>query len=124
MSALVNEPRAFGQIFNIGNSEEISIRALANKIREMTGSTSELICRPYDQVFDTSFEDIPRRVPDISKLRRLVGYEPCVHLDGILESTIRYWENQLGPRSAIAALRRPRRSPQPLHGYPPAGIVA
>jgi UDP-glucose 4-epimerase len=124
MTALVNEPRAFGQVFNIGNGHEISILELANKVREMTGSKSELIFKPYDQVFDNTFEDMPRRVPDISKLRRLVGYEPCVHLDGILESTIRYWEGQLGALAAVPLARRLRRSTQPLPTYHPAGIVA
>jgi UDP-glucose 4-epimerase len=124
MTALVNEPRAFGQVFNIGNGQEISIRELANKVREMTGSSSKLIFKPYDQVFDTSFEDMPRRVPDITKLRRLLGYEPCVHLDGILESTIHYWEGQLGPRAGVSAARRLRRSTQALHLYHQTGNVA
>jgi UDP-glucose 4-epimerase len=124
MTALVNEPRAFGQVFNIGNGQEISILELAKKVREMTGSQSDLIFKPYDQVFDNTFEDMLRRVPDISKLRRLVGYEPCVHLDGILESTIRYWEAQLGSLAAVPALRRPRRSTQLLPNHHPAGIVA
>ena len=124
MTALINEPRAFGQVFNIGNGQEISIRELATKIREMTGSQSELIFKPYDQVFDTSFEDMPRRVPDISKLRRLVGYEPCVHLDGILESTIRYWEAQLGPQATVSTVRRTRRLTHSLNTFHPAGIVA
>ena len=113
MNALINEPRASGQVFNIGNGQEISIRELATKIRQMTGSRSELIFKPYEQVFDNSFEDMPRRVPDISKLRRLVGYEPCVHLDGILESTIRYWEGQLGSRVTAKAVRRAQRA----HGF-------
>jgi UDP-glucose 4-epimerase len=92
MMALINEPRAEGQVFNIGNGEEISIRDLAVKVRQMTKSTSELRFIPYEQAFDRSFEDMPRRVPDISKLRRLVGYEPRVQLGGIIESVIRYWE--------------------------------
>ena len=124
MTALVNEPRAFGQVYNVGNGQEISIRDLATKIREMTGSQSQLIFKPYDQVFDTSFEDMPRRVPDISKLRRLVSYEPCVHLDGILESTIRYWESQLRPQATISTLRRTRRVTHSLNTFHPAGIVA
>src|SRR6185312_7649524 len=115
---------ASGQVFNIGNGQEISIRDLAMKIRKMTGSTSELIFKPYEQVFDNSFEDMPRRVPDISKLRRLVGYEPCVHLDGILESTIRYWQAELGPQVTAFAARRRRRSTYTLNNFHPAGIVA
>ena len=96
MTALVNEPRAAGQVFNIGNGEEISIKDLALRVRKMTGSRSPLRFVPYEQAFDRTFEDMPRRVPDISKIRRLVGYEPQVHLDGIIESVIRYWKTEQG----------------------------
>ena len=123
MTALVNEPRGFGQVYNVGNSQEISIRELARKVCQMTGSQSELVFKPYDQVFDSSFEDMPRRVPDISKLQRLVGYEPCVNLDGILENTIRYWEAERGP-GATPVARRPRRVPQWMNGFPAGRVVA
>jgi UDP-glucose 4-epimerase len=107
MMALINEPRAEGQVFNIGNGEEISIRDLAVKVRQMTRSTSEFRFVPYEQAFDRSFEDMPRRVPDISKLRRLVGYEPRVQLTGIIDTVIRYWEaeHSLPP---VAGAVRPR----------------
>jgi UDP-glucose 4-epimerase len=90
MIALVEEPRAVGQVFNIGNGEEIAIRALAGRIKEMTASPSEIVTIPYDQAYEAGFEDMPRRVPDISKIRALVGYEPRVHLDGILTRVIDY----------------------------------
>jgi len=92
ITALINEPRAAGQVFNIGNVAEISIRDLALRVRELTGSRSELIYTPYEKAFDNSFEDMPRRVPDIGKIHRLLGYEPRVQLDGIIESVIRYWD--------------------------------
>ena len=91
MTSLINEPRAAGHVFNIGNGAEISIRDLALRVRKLTGSRSELIYTPYEQAFDNSFEDMPRRVPDIGKIHRLLGYEPRVQLDGIIESVIRYW---------------------------------
>jgi len=88
MVALINEPRAVGQVFNIGNGAEISIGDLAAKIKEMTGSKSPIVKIPYDQAYEAGFEDMPRRVPDISKIRALVGYEPTVHLDDILSRVI------------------------------------
>jgi UDP-glucose 4-epimerase len=88
MVALINEPRAVGQVFNIGNGREISIEQLARKIKDMTGSASPIVKIPYDQAYEAGFEDMPRRVPDISKIRALVGYEPSVELDEILTRVI------------------------------------
>jgi UDP-glucose 4-epimerase len=85
---LVNEPRAVGEVFNIGNHEEISILDLAKRIKEMTGSKSEIVLVPYDQAYEAGFEDMPRRVPDLTKINRLVGYAPTVGLDEILRRVI------------------------------------
>jgi hypothetical protein len=71
----------------------------------MTDSRSELAFVPYERAFDSTFEDMPRRVPDITKLRRLVGYEPRVHLNGIIESVIQYWAAQRDPQAKLAVLR-------------------
>ena len=87
---LMNEPKAVGQVFNIGNGEEISMRALAEKIKAMTASGSDIVTIPYDQAYEAGFEDMPRRVPDISKIRGLVGYEPKVQLDETLTRVIDY----------------------------------
>ena len=86
--ALVDEPRAIGQVFNIGNGHEISIMDLAQRIKQMTGSRSPIVTIPYDQAYEAGFEDMPRRVPDISKIRALIGYEPTVELDEILTRVI------------------------------------
>ena len=94
MVALINEPRAVGQVFNIGNGSEISIGELAEKVRTMTGSSSTIQRVPYDEAYEAGFEDMPRRVPDISKLRALIGYEPTVELDEILERVIEYFRQQ------------------------------
>jgi UDP-glucose 4-epimerase len=88
MVALINEPRAIGQVFNIGNGKEISIYNLAVRVKELTGSPSPIVTIPYDQAYEAGFEDMPRRVPDISKIRALVGYEPSVELDEILTRVI------------------------------------
>ena len=90
--ALVAEPRSVGQVFNIGNGAEVSIRDLAKRVIAMTGSDSPIRFVPYHEVFGHSFEDMSRRVPDISKIHQLVGYQPKVHLDEILERVIEYWK--------------------------------
>jgi UDP-glucose 4-epimerase len=86
--ALALEPRAVGQVFNIGNPEEISILELAERVRAATGSRSEIVLVPYDQAYEAGFEDMPRRVPDIGKIRALVGYAPTLGLDAILQQVI------------------------------------
>jgi UDP-glucose 4-epimerase len=100
--ALVHEPRSVGEVFNIGNGAEVSIRELAETITAMTDSDSSIHFVPYHEVFGHSFEDMSRRVPDISKIQRLVGYRPSVQLDEILERVIEYWE----PQSALVATTR------------------
>ena len=94
MVALIDEPRAVGQVFNIGNGQEISIGELAARVRAQTGSTSEIVCIPYEQAYEIGFEDMPRRVPDITKVRSLVGYEPTVDLDEILARVVEYFRQQ------------------------------
>jgi UDP-glucose 4-epimerase len=88
MVALINEPRAIGQVFNIGNRTEITIRDLALRIKAMTGSASPVVTIPYDQAYEAGFEDMPRRVPDITKIGALIGYQPTVELDEILTRVI------------------------------------
>ncbi len=87
---LVNEPRAVGEVFNVGSTTEITIGELACRIKEMTASSSPIVKIPYDEAYESGFEDMPRRLPDISKLRDLIGYEPRVQLDEILEKVIAY----------------------------------
>ena len=96
--ALIAEPRSVGQVFNIGNGAEVSIRDLAMKIIAMTGSDSTLEFVSHHQVFGQNFEDMARRVPDISKIQNFVGYKPTVHLEEILARTIDYW----APKHSIA----------------------
>jgi UDP-glucose 4-epimerase len=86
--ALMQEPRAIGDVFNVGNGSEITILALAEKIKAITGSTSAIVRVPYDEAYEQGFEDMPRRVPDLTKVRQLIGYEPKVQLEEILQSVI------------------------------------
>jgi len=85
---LAQEPRAIGEVFNIGNSGEVTMRDLAEKVKAMTGSHSPIRLVPYDEAYEAGFEDMPRRVPDISKIRALIGYEPRLGLDDILREVI------------------------------------
>jgi UDP-glucose 4-epimerase len=94
LSKLVREPRAVGRVFNVGNGYEISIRDLAERVRTLAGSSSEIVTIPYDQAYETGFEDMPRRVPDTSRIRELIGYEPKVQLDEILEKVIDYFRTR------------------------------
>ena len=91
MVALLDEPRAVGQVFNIGNGKEITIRALAEKIKQMAGSSSEIVMIPYDKAYEAGFEDMPRRVPDIGRIQSLVGYRPTVELDETLRRVIEHF---------------------------------
>jgi UDP-glucose 4-epimerase len=107
MQMLVNAPDAVGEVFNIGNGAEISIKDLAHKVIAHVGSASAIEYVPYREIFDSSFEDMPRRVPDISKIQAYVGYEPTVHLDEIIERVAAYWTSarQTAAPVAVAARR-------------------
>lgn len=89
---LADHPEAVGQVFNIGNDhEEITILELARKVREKARSKSEIVLVPYDQAYEEGFEDMPRRVPELAKIRALIGYEPEVHLDQIVDNVLSYF---------------------------------
>jgi UDP-glucose 4-epimerase len=87
---LLDTSDSVGQVYNIGSTEEISIAKLAEKIKELTKSDSEIVFMPYDEAYEEGFEDMPRRVPDTSKIKKLVGFEPKMKLEGILQSVIDY----------------------------------
>ena len=88
---LVKEPRAIGEVFNIGNKHEVTILRLAELVKELAGSSSPIVFVPYDKAYEAGFEDMPRRVPDLSKVHQLVGYEPKVQLDEIIRKVIAYF---------------------------------
>jgi UDP-glucose 4-epimerase len=85
---LMDEPGAVGQVLNIGNVEEVTIRGLAERVKAAAGSSSEIITIPYDQAYESGFEDMPRRVPDLTKIRALIAYEPRVQLDEIIDHVL------------------------------------
>jgi UDP-glucose 4-epimerase len=73
----------------------LSILELAERIKKVTGSDSRIVKIPYDQAYEAGFEDMPRRVPDLSKIRRAVGFEPKVGLDEIIDRVIEYQRSSL-----------------------------
>ena len=94
--ALGQTPEAVGQVFNIGNHEEVSILDLARKVKAMTGSNSEIVLIPYDKAYEAGFEDMPRRVPDLRKIGAAVGYAPTVNLEEILRQVIEFERGRTG----------------------------
>jgi UDP-glucose 4-epimerase len=93
LMALMEEPSAVGEVFNIGSHEEVTIRALAERVKALTGSGSELVFVPYEQAYGEGFEDMPRRVPDITKIGNLIGFRPTKSLDQILQGVIDYFRD-------------------------------
>ena len=87
---LVENSQAVGQVFNIGNTEEVTILGLAELVIELSGSQSEIVLVPYDQAYEPGFEDMYRRVPSIEKIHRLVGYVPRHPLEETLNRIIEF----------------------------------
>ena len=92
IKTLMKEPKAIGQIFNIGNTEEICIEDLAKKIKVLVKSNSKIEYLPYEEAYEEGFEDMLRRMPDLTKIKEYIGYTPKYNLDKILERVIKYYE--------------------------------
>jgi UDP-glucose 4-epimerase len=88
---LMEHPDAVGEVFNIGSAEEISIDALAERIRAIAGSQSEIVHIPYNEAYEEGFEDMPRRVPDITKVGALIGFTPRTSLNEIIQEVVNYF---------------------------------
>lgn len=84
-------PEAIGQVFNIGSEEEVTILELAKMVKEMSRSSSPVVLVPYDQAYEEGFEDMGRRVPDLAKIRNLIGYKPTMDLPNIIAQVIEYY---------------------------------
>jgi UDP-glucose 4-epimerase len=91
---LAEQPTAVGEICNVGTDEEVTIQELAMRIIAMAGSESRIEYVPYDQAYAPGFEDMQRRIPDLSKIGRLVGWKPTVQLDQTLQQVIDHFRTQ------------------------------
>lgn len=96
---LIESRKAVGEVYNIGSDREVTILELAERIKSLTGSDSRIVFVPYDQAYEEGFEDMLRRVPDLSKIRKLVDYQPAFALDEILKSVIDYQQSELATSS-------------------------
>ncbi len=90
--ALMVEPRAVGQVVNVGNTEEVTIKELALMVRDMARSDSDVEYISYEKAYGPGFEDMQRRCPDIKKINELIGFQPKVDLRGIIQSVIDYYK--------------------------------
>ena len=93
---LITEPRAVGEVFNIGNNHEISIMDLAESVKRLSGSTSEIVKIPYDEAYEAGFEDMPRRVPDLRKIKELLAWSPDVQIEELLVKILAHAEQRRG----------------------------
>jgi len=89
---LMNERKAEGDIFNIGNDNEVTINDLALKVKQMTGSVSDIEHISYEKAYGPGFEDMERRCPNIDKIRKLIGFKPLNDLDAIIQDVIEYFK--------------------------------
>jgi len=101
--AVAEHPQAVGEVYNIGSDHEISMLELAERIKHLTESASNIVFVPYDEAYEAGFEDMMRRVPDIAKIRALIGYNPKVDLDAMLTSIIEYHRDKMVGELGIPA---------------------
>ena len=92
MDGLLSEPAAWGNVFNVGSMSEISILELAQRVLAVTGSASEVSLVPYDEAYAAGFEDMHRRVPDITKIAQLIGWSPTRSLEDIIRDVVAHHE--------------------------------
>lgn len=102
--ALLDEPRATGEVFNVGATEEVTIDGLAERIVAATGSASGIRHIPYEEVYGDQYEDMLHRVPDTTKVQRLLGWAPEHDLDSIIKRTVTYAQ-EVGPETLLTPSR-------------------
>jgi UDP-glucose 4-epimerase len=87
---VMDSDKAVGQVFNVGNNQQITIMELAKKVIELTGSSSSIEKIAYDKAYPKGFEDMQRRVPDISKIKQVLGWTPEINLDQIIKDIVNF----------------------------------
>lgn len=102
LTKAIETPECFGQVMNIGNAEEVTIKQLAEKAIEMTGSRSEIKYIPYEEAYGEGFEDMRRRVPSLEKAKRLIGYQPTRTLQQIINDVAEQFREELKAETAKA----------------------
>lgn len=102
LAKILETPACFGQVMNIGNDQEITIKGLAEKAIELTGSTSEIRYIPYEEAYGEGFEDMQRRVPSLEKAKKLIGYQPTRTLDEIINDVAEQFREELKAETANA----------------------
>jgi UDP-glucose 4-epimerase len=100
---LVGSGKAIGEVVNIGSTEEVSIAALAQLVKERAGSNSPIVTIPYDQAYEPGFEDMPRRVPALNKLEELTGFRPSMPLNDIVDRVIGHFREKADATIGTAA---------------------
>ena len=102
---LMDDQETVGEVFNVGSNQEITILDLARRVKELTNSESEIVLVPYDEAYEEGFEDMPRRVPDISKVNTQIGFKPQMNLEGILKSVIDFHSGQQSAEQGKSAAK-------------------
>jgi UDP-glucose 4-epimerase len=91
LMALLDNEKCYGQVFNVGNNSEISIGDLARLVKELCSSRSEIVNLPYEEAYEAGFEDMRRRVPDLSKIAAAIGWKPTIPLEQTLKDVIEHF---------------------------------
>jgi UDP-glucose 4-epimerase len=110
MVKLIQHPQAHGEVFNIGHTDEITIDEPAELVKRITESPSEIVCIPYEQAYEAGFEDMARRLPDLTKIQRLIGYRPTLDLARMLEWIIAYERLELEQPTVVERAEVSRRA--------------
>jgi UDP-glucose 4-epimerase len=117
LTKVMDHPAAVGQVFNIGSTEEVTIGELAELVKMLTDSRSEIVLVPYSEAYEGGFEDMPRRVPDLTKIGALIGYRPAHVLEQTLQDVIAYYREAPRARAHSHAHSHAQTRPQPVAAH-------